>query len=37
MMARKKSEITCALCGKIIIGKEQTANQAKIIAKVLNI
>jgi hypothetical protein len=30
-MAKKKSEINCSLGGKIIIGKEQTENQEKII------
>jgi hypothetical protein len=30
-MTKKKSEITCALCRKIIIDKEQTKNQERMI------
>ena len=36
MMAKKKSEITCALCGKVIIRKEQTENQEKIIVEIID-
>jgi hypothetical protein len=36
MMAKKKSEITCSLCGKIIIGKEQTENQEKTIVEIID-
>jgi hypothetical protein len=35
-MAKKKSEITCALCGKVIIGKDQTENQEKIIVEIID-
>lgn len=37
MMAKKKSEIICALCGKVIIGKDQTQNQERIIVGLLMI
>jgi hypothetical protein len=36
MMTKKKSEITCALCGTVIIGKDQTENQEKIIVEIID-
>jgi hypothetical protein len=38
MMAKKKSEITCALCGKIMesVRKEQTENEEKIIVEIID-
>ena len=36
MMAKKKSEIICAMCGKVIIGKDQTKNQERIIVEIID-
>jgi hypothetical protein len=36
MMAKKKSEITSALCGNIIIASEQTENEEKIIVEIID-
>jgi uncharacterized cysteine cluster protein YcgN (CxxCxxCC family) len=36
MMAEKRSEIMCAMCGKVIIGKDQTENQEKIIFEIID-
>lgn len=35
-MTKKKSEITCALCGKIIIDRGQTENQERIFVEIID-